>query len=236
MNPVKISYSSSILYDTYGNPNGQPILVLEDFFLKNVGSYPPLENIFFREYAIYHFKRLEWENFPFLEKSLLQDIQNRLEEILLFREEKWILISQGYSAGLALHLALQETNRIHELHLLSPILLLPSQTESLANYSDFWNWWTSGKDPIFYFYQLPFLAEFFGKYLRFLELCCKQNYEPLLHFWFTEQTTQKESIQIQMQFPRSEINRVDKTQSKTMLHERKIQKILAWKISKKWVP
>lgn len=236
MNPTKISFFSSVLYDKYGNDQGQPILVMEDFLQKNSGTIPSLENIFFREYSIYHFKRLEWENFPFAEKSFLEDMQARLEEILLSREEKWVIISQGYSSGLALNLALQQPQKIHEIHFLSPILFVPPNKETAENYSDFWNWWTSGATPIFHFYLLPSLAEFFWKYLRLITLCSEQEYQTPLHFWLTDETSQNESVQIQMQFPNSEINRVDRTTAQTMLQNRKIQRILSWKISKKWVP
>jgi pimeloyl-ACP methyl ester carboxylesterase len=231
MNPFKISFSSSILYDKYGNDTGKPILILEDIFLKNGIPIPPVDGLFFREYCIYHIKGLAWESFPFLEKSFLQDISQKLEEIILNEKEKVIIIAQGYSSGLAMEICQKQPNKVQILHLLSPILLFPPHKETSEHYKDFWDWWVSGKSPMQNFYQLPSLAEFFWKYLRLIHLLSNQEYDVPFHFWLTESVRLEDSIALQIKFRHSEVNRIEACQSRELINDKKVQKILAWKLN-----
>lgn len=224
-------YPSSLVFDQYGNKNGLPIVILEDIFYRNSRSSLSLDSFFFQDYSILHIKYMQWETFPFDKKSLIDDLLEKIAEIILPMERKPIFISQGYSSTLAMKTVLDYPDKIRALHLLSPYILLEGSDHS-DHYKDFFLWWSGGSDPLRNFFALPNLSDFFGKYLRLMEICSEQDYEVELNFWLAEQFSIKDSLKLQAKFPGLEILRIDRTPPREMLHDPKVQKILSWKFQK----
>lgn len=225
-------YPSSLIYDQYGNKDGLPIVILEDLFYRNSRSTLSLDSFFLRDFSIFHVKYMQWETFPFDQKSLLEDLIEKLGSIVAPLESKPILISQGYSSALAMKIAYEFGDKIRALHLLSPYIFLQKTSDHTENYKDFFFWWSSGQDPLKNFFALPNLSDFFGKYLRLIEICSEQDYKIELNFWLGEQFSIKDSLKLQARFPGLEVLRVDRTLPREMLHDPKVQKILAWKFQK----
>lgn len=220
-------FNSSILYDKYGSLDGDPILVLEDIFLPN--SHKELENIYFGSFKIYHLKKLQWEEFPFEEKSFLGDILNRLEEIILFEEKTWSILAEGYSCGLALKLAQENPTKISSVHLLSPIYKEKQDKNPWKYLEDFWFWLQKEPQAIRYFYKGHFLLDFFFKTLSLLELLSKIETNKNVHFWLPLNFPLEKSIKLQQEFSKSEVNRIDKCYDRVSLHNPVFQKIFSWK-------
>ncbi|MCB1177046.1 MAG: alpha/beta hydrolase [Leptospiraceae bacterium] len=232
MNDSKMIHPSSLVYDKYGNEKGLPLIILEDFLLRNSKTSLSLESNYFREFCIYHVKYLRWENFPLNEKSLIEDMVEKLEEILFSLERKPLLISQGYSSALAMKIAQDHPEKIRSLHLFSPVIFLSNDIDQAENYKDFFLWWTSGEDPIKNFFALPSLADFFWKYLNLIDICSKQEYKVELNFWLGEKHSIKDSLHLQERFPGLEVLRMDKVSHREMIHDPKVQKIMAWNFKK----
>lgn len=220
----KKKFYSPILYDIYGSLNGEPVLVLEDIFFSS--SKSELESIYFGGFKVFHLKRFQWEDFPFEEKSFLEEISKRLEEIILL-SEKWSILAEGYSCGLALKLVLENETKISDVHLLSPIY--EEEKEVWEYWNDFWFWFQREKEAIRYFYKAPYLLDFFLKNLNLFKLVSKTQVSRNIQFWLPVHFSIEKSLKLQQEFPKSEVNRIDKSQNRLSLHNPLFQKIFSWK-------
>lgn len=223
----KNQFSSSILYDIYGNPNGEPILVLEDIFYPHCSS--ELENLYFGNFNILHFKRIQWEEFSFEQESLLENILGRLEELILLQNKPCTILAEGYSSGLALHLAQENPSKVSGIHLLSPIYISKMESDMWDYLKEFWDWYTKEKEAIRYFYKLPYLMNLFLKNLSLIQIMFTNATNLRVHFWLPISFSLENSLKLQTKFLQSEVNRIDKCYERLSLHNITFQKILAWK-------
>lgn len=223
----KIHFQSPITYDSYGNPLGTPIIILEDLFHNPANYSEFLANSPLKSFHVTHIKRFEFKSIDFSEYSTLQATIKSLEEIILSFPSKMILLAVGKSAGLSLQLSHNLSNKIYASYILNPELN-KIETDEDPPFHEFWDWFSKRDDFISLLPKTPYLYDFFIKYNKFIKLISLQEQPMSIHFLFSYPPTQQKIDRIRQISPRSLISIFDSKEKNASLENKSLQKLILW--------
>jgi hypothetical protein len=227
----KIQFQSSITYDSYGNPLGTPILLLEDIFQKKNKYSDFLGNSPNKSFHVSHIKRIELNNIESSEYSILNSAIRSLEDIILSFPSKVILIAEGNSAALSLQLSYNVSNKIYSSYILNPELNYVEK-EDENYFKEFWDWFSKRDDFISLIPKTPFIFDFYVKYKRFIKLISSQEQLGYIHFLFTTPPPSYKIDKIREISTKPLISILDSIEETPHFDNKSFQKLLLWFVEK----
>jgi hypothetical protein len=223
----KIQAQSPITYDSYGNPLGTPVIILEDIFLNQSNYSEFLATSPLKSFHVTHIKRLEFGSIDFSEYSTLHTTIKLLEDIILSFPTKMILLAIGKSAGLSLQLSLNATNKIYSSYIINPELKEIESEEDLP-FKEFWDWFSKREDFLSLIPKTPYLFDFFLKYRKFINLISLQEQSMSIHFLFSNPPSFQKIETIRQISPKSLISVFDSKNTTSSLENKSLQKLILW--------
>ncbi|MCB1140713.1 MAG: hypothetical protein H7A24_07835 [Leptospiraceae bacterium] len=232
MSSNKIHFENTLTFDKYGDQTSPQVLLLEDFFTTQKGSLTELEVELSKKYSVTHVKTLRFDGVENPDKNFLEETWNQLEEIVLRADGKVIVIAEGSSSTLALHICLSLLEKIQSLYLVAPLFLTETEDNFYSPFSAFWNWWISQPDWFLRIHLFPFILDFFYRYIKYLKVLCMQEQKVETHFLVSEDIPFESILDFRKIKKKPEIFRLDRISEEKMLSQKKVQKLLLWLIEK----
>jgi hypothetical protein len=227
----KIQFQSSITYDSYGNPLGTPILLLEDIFQKKNKYSDFLATSPNKSFHVYHIKRLDLNNIDSSEYSILNSAIRSLEDIILSFPSKAILIAEGHSAALSLQLSYNVSNKIFSSYIINPELNY-IENEDENYFKEFWDWFSKRDDFVSLLPKTPFIFDFYVKHKKFTKLISSQEQPGNIHFLFTNPPPFYKIDKIRQISTKPLISILDPKEETSLFNTQSFQKLLLWFVEK----
>ncbi len=233
MTLYKIHFQNSILYDTYGNPFGVPILLIEDVFSPVTVESDFLMKSQNRKFQISHVKKINFNNVDSAEYSLLDSTLKSLEELIVANTSKIIVISEGYSSALALHLTMTYPNKIFSSYLLNPEYCLRKSDYSPA--FSFWDWYSKKFEFLPTLSKFPFLLDFYFKFSNFSEKIYNHEQDFSNHILFSSRPNEKNIELSRIIGKKNTISILDLNFESSIFGSPVFQKLMLWFLEKDYL-
>ena len=231
MTLYKIHFQCSILYDTYGNPFGVPVLLIEDVFSTFQNETDFLMKSQNRKFQVTHIKKINFNNVDSAEYSLLDSTLKSLEEIIIGSASKIIIISEGFSCTLALHLSMTHPSKINSSYLINPEFCLRKNDYNPA--FAFWDWYSKKFEFLPNLAKFPFLLDFYLKFSNFSERIYNHEQDFSNHIIFSARPTESNVEKSRFLGKKNTISILDQNfESTTILNSPVFQKLMIWFLEK----
>lgn len=175
MNPLKNRKDHITRMQSFGNPAGAPILFLKDIFQPSLPEEDEFSYLLadYRAHFVYEFKQMfHFQNNT--RKTLINDTFEELSNYILSLNRKTIIIANGYSSALAIHLCLLLPHHIRTVFLIDPPVYMDKKISNFAVFFKQFIKWMELAFPEETGYKLSRLI-FFKSYINFFRLSYSQT-------------------------------------------------------------